>query len=141
MRKRMPSARRAVEFAAENEQGIPELFGIESPPVGPPEEMVPGIDGEVRGMVVVGQPIGARGHDGPMHLLDRPPVFHELPSQVIEQRGVCWRRAANTKVARCRYETSSKVIVPDAVDHDARSERVVRMREPVGQLQSATAFG
>ena len=36
MRKRMPSARRAVEFAAENEQGIPELLGIKPPPVGPP---------------------------------------------------------------------------------------------------------
>ena len=56
VRKRMPSARRAVEFAAENEQGIPELFGIESPRVSSPEEMVPGIDGKVRGMVVVGQP-------------------------------------------------------------------------------------
>ena len=45
--------------------------------------------------------------------------------------------AAGAEVVFCRHQPTSKMLLPDTVDHHARHERVAFPREPVGQLQAS----
>ena len=55
----------------------------------------------------------------------------------VEQLGVRWRGPHQTKVIGRAHQSLAKVLLPDAVHHDAGGERVVIRRQPVRQAQSA----
>ena len=68
------------------------------------------------------------------------PPAHELGGQPVEQLGVRRRRRR-----ACRSRSASatmpaaEVVLPDAVDHHAGRQRVVRRRDPVGQHRAPAA--
>ena len=70
---------------------------------------------------------------------DRPAGADELVGQVVEQFGVARPFAEFAEVARRADDAFAEMVLPDAVDHDAGRQRVVRPRQPFGQLQAAAA--
>ena len=51
-----------------------------------------------------------------------------------------WRVAAQAEVAGCSHQALAEVVHPDAVDHDARGQRVVLAGDGPGQFQPAAAL-
>ena len=51
------------------------------------------------------------------------------------------RLALRAKVVGRGHEAATKVIEPDAIDDHARGQRIVRVADPLRQLQPATALG
>ena len=54
---------------------------------------------------------------------------------MIEQIRVCRENSSDSKIVRSFYKSAAKVILPDAIDHHARSQWVVDARQPLGELQ------
>src|SRR5215510_1072543 len=71
-----------------------------------------------------------------MHLLDAPAARNELASQPIEQ--VEMRRAPTlqAKIARCRNDAPPEVMLPDAVDHHSRGQRIVGAGNPFSECST-----
>ena len=70
--------------------------------------------------------IGPAQDDRPHQLLDRPAVADEPGRQVVEQLGVRRRVAGDAEVVDARDQPLAEQVLPDAVDHHARRERVLR---------------
>src|SRR5687768_15370285 len=45
------------------------------------------------------------------------------------------RLALAAKIVRRRDDAATKMMLPDTIDHDERSKRIGRIREPLGQFQ------
>ena len=56
---------------------------------------------------------------------------------MVEQLGVRWPLAEGAEVARGRNQPRTEMVLPDAIDHDAGEERVVRGGDPAGEGQPA----
>ena len=67
-----------------------------------------------------------------MHVLDGPPVIDESSGEPVEQLGMRRRRPQLAEVAGRAHEALSEVFLPDAVDHHAGGEGVLRGGYPVG---------
>ena len=50
-----------------------------------------------------------------------------------------WRLAAGAEVARGPYQRRAEMMLPNAIDHHPRGERVLFARNRFGQLLSAAA--
>src|SRR5262245_18266154 len=50
------------------------------------------------------------------------------------------RLSAGAEVARRRNQSPAKVMLPDAVDHDAGGQRVGRTSQPLGKFQSSASL-
>ena len=88
--------------------------------------------------------IHGREHDLAVQPLERPAVLHEVPGQVIEQRRVRGRLAAQAEVAGRAPPAPAEVIQPHAIDDHARRQRIVRGRRspgpaPAGRCRVRTA--
>ncbi len=60
-----------------------------------------------------------------MQLLDRLPAVAKLGSQPVEQFGMRRLLAHPSKVAGCCNDATAEVVLPDAIDNAAPSERVI----------------
>ncbi len=76
-----------------------------------------------------------------MQLLDAPTRADELSSQPIQQLGMRWQRTTVTEIARRIYDSSSKVTLPNTVNHHARGEWVIRAGNPFGQSHTTALLG
>src|SRR5438067_2094209 len=54
---------------------------------------------------------------------------------------MCRRSAESAEVARRANDPLAEVVLPDAVDHDARRQRIIGRADPAGQFQPAAARG
>ncbi len=65
------------------------------------------------------------------------PRTDELRGEVVEQFGVRRLRPGNAEVVGRGDDAGAEVVLPDAVDHDAGEERVLRRRDPVRERGAA----
>ena len=75
-----------------------------------------------------------------MHRLDRPAAGHEAVGEVIEQLRVRRRPPLLAEVIGSTHQSLSEMVLPDAVDHHACRQRVLRTAQPLGQLQATAAL-
>src|SRR5262245_54229496 len=73
-----------------------------------------------------------------MHRLDAPAAFDKVASEVIEQFGMAWSRARLTQIIWSGDDSGAKVVLPDAIDHDAGEEGIFRRSDPAGEGGAAT---
>src|SRR5687767_11537825 len=73
-----------------------------------------------------------------MQTLQPPAAFDELGSEPIEQLRMRRPRTLKTKIAGRSNDPATEVILPDAIDQDASSQRIGRAGQPVGQCQAST---
>ena len=78
-------------------------------------------------------PVNARHHDQLGQLLHGPAIVHELRGQPVQQFGMRRHAAAMAEIAGRRHQALPEVILPDAVDHHARGQRIVFAGDPVRQ--------
>src|SRR6185503_14579940 len=76
--------------------------------------------------------------DQPMQGFDAPALCDEFTGEPIKKFGMRRARAAGAEIARRGHEAPAKMMLPDAVDHDAGGERVGRTGKPGGQRRSLT---
>ena len=78
----------------------------------------------------------AAGHDLSDQLFDRPSLLDKLTRQVIQQLGVRRPVARQTEIVDRSDQSFSEQFLPDAIYHNARSERTVD--HPFCQFPSTT---
>ena len=69
-------------------------------------------------------------------------VFDQAPGEVVEQFGMGRLVARRAEVVRRADDSPAEVMLPDAVDDDARDDgRLLRIDHLLGELQSPAAGG
>ena len=61
-----------------------------------------------------------------MESFDTPALPHKLDGQPVEQLWMRGLRAGHAEVAGCRDECLAKVMLPDPIDDDSGSQRMIR---------------
>src|SRR5215468_5766445 len=64
-----------------------------------------------------------------------PAAFDELDRQPVEQFGMGRALTSRAEVFRRRYQSSAEILLPDAIDDDARGQRVVSVDDPFRQAE------
>ena len=85
-------------------------------------------------------PIRFRQDDELVDVLQAPAVCDEFVREEIEQLGMAWGIAAETKIAGRGDEALAEVMMPEAVDDDTSGEWIFGMGDPVGEGKSALGF-
>src|SRR5688572_28230492 len=75
-----------------------------------------------------------------MHRLETVSVLPELACEPVEQLGMRWFRAVTAKVRWRGDNSGAKVVLPQTIDHHARSQGIFRRGEPVCQFGSTLCF-
>ena len=75
----------------------------------------------------------SRGHHQPVHRLDAPAALDELGREPVEQFRMRRPLAHLAEVARRAHDAFAEVMLPDPVHHDARGQRILRRRKPLGE--------
>ncbi len=65
------------------------------------------------------------------------PLSMEIAGRIIEQIGMRRRRAAHAEVAGRFHQTRSEVVMPDAIDHHPRGERILGIGDGVRRQEPA----
>src|ERR1019366_3622604 len=110
---------------------------VEATRVHPPEQPIGGVDLGGIGALPARLLIGGGEHDLAVQPFERPTVGDETGGQVVEKLRMRWLLALGAEIAWCLDERFAKVPAPDAVDHDAGSERASVGEESFRQLQSS----
>ena len=76
-----------------------------------------------------------------MEFLELPVLGDELARQPVEQVRVRGALAVEAKVVRRADDAAAEMVVPDAVNQHAGGQRILGAGDPLGQLQTAFAFG
>ncbi len=77
-----------------------------------------------------------------LNRFERPAAVHQLQGQIVEQFLIAGRRSSSAEVIGSGDDAASKMPLPKTIHDDARGERIVFARDPIGQFQaSATLFG
>ena len=71
-----------------------------------------------------------------MQVLGAAAGAQELGRQPVEQLGMRRRRALDAEVARRRHQAAAEMVLPDAIDPDARRQRILRTRSASRPAQS-----
>ena len=79
---------------------------------------------------------GLRGDQQTQHRFDGAALFVETRCQVIQQFRMRRLRAEPAKVVRGGDDAAAEHMMPQAIHDNARSQRIVLMREARGQLQT-----
>src|SRR5215470_9576806 len=64
-----------------------------------------------------------------------PAAFDEFNRQPVEQFGMRRALASRAEIFGRRYQSLSEILLPDAVDNDARGQRVVPVHDPFRQAE------
>ena len=70
-----------------------------------------------------------------MEWLQPPAVLHEFRRQPVEQLRVTGPLAILSKIVRRLHQANAKMMLPQTIDDDSRSERMVGVCEPPCQLR------
>ncbi len=68
--------------------------------------------------------------------LDVPAVLAELDGQPVEQLGMRGQLAGHAQVARGFDQARAEHFLPEAIDGDARGQRMIRPQQPLGKAQA-----
>src|SRR5688572_19915297 len=72
-----------------------------------------------------------------MELLETPPALHELDGEPVQQFGMGRLLTHLAEIVDCRHDAAAEVMVPHPVDDDARGQRILRRRDPLGERETA----
>src|SRR5437762_652180 len=72
-----------------------------------------------------------------MHRFDAPPFLNETSCQPVEQLQMTWQFSSQTEIARRSHQASAKVMLPNAIHHHARGQRVLRVCNSSRQFETA----
>src|SRR2546423_1257992 len=101
----------------------------------PPEKLVIGVllrgEGRSGGQVLL--LISAAEQDQAMQRLHAEAVFDELIGEPVEELGMSGTAAHAAKIVRGGDDAGSEMILPDAIDHHARRQRIRRFCNPFGE--------
>src|SRR5262245_57857591 len=87
-----------------------------------------------------GLPVGVRAHDQAVDGLYRPATPNKRARQPIQQFRVRGRRASSSKVAEGLHDTVFEMMLPNAIDHDPRGQRMFWMSQPFRQGQAPASL-
>ena len=87
-----------------------------------------------RSVVRGGHLVGLRRHDQAVHPLQAPALTDELGRKPVQQFGVSGGHAGPPEITGCGDDADPKVMMPEAVDHHPRGQRVLRAGNPSGQF-------
>ena len=131
------SSRGQIDFAGDRRYRVADLLGFEALAVGSPEQRVLRVNLRCLLVIVRAHPISAGKHDQAVHILDRPLLIDELNSQPVQQRLIGGHLAQPTEIIGRRHDAAPEMPAPQAVRHHTAGQRMIRPREPFGQLQSS----
>ena len=94
---------------------------------------VRGAGGEAGGL-----PVGGARHDPAAESLEVPPALGEVGGEPVEQPGVAGPLPLRAEVLSRLDQADAEKPLPDAVDHDARRERIVPVDQPFCEAQSVS---
>ena len=98
------------------------------------------LHGDVGGLRVALKGFGT--HDELQHGFDGATAVDETLREEVEQFGMRGQVAEFAEVIDTGDDTTTKDVMPEAVDDDARGERVVfQIRHVLGELQTTAALG
>src|SRR6267378_7436621 len=83
--------------------------------------------------------VGGGTENEAVNVFDAPVVVHQFGCEPIEQLRVCWWGSASAEIIRCRYQSGTKVILPDAIDDYPRGQRMIGTGEPASQRKTTTS--
>ena len=86
------------------------------------------------------QAIRVRQHHLAVHRFHRPAAFAEAPGQVVEKLRVRWPVAGLAEIVDRPHQSLAEMMLPDAVHHDARGQRIIRTEQRLGQFQASAAI-
>ena len=132
---------RGFESPAHGEQRIADGFGFEAADAEVGEIVVGGVVVAGGGGGFAGELVGARGDEFADEFLEGPALGDELRGEVVEQLRVRGLVAEATEVVHGRDEAAPEEVVPDAVDHDASGERVLRGGDGLGEGEAGREEG
>src|SRR4030095_2461315 len=127
-----------IEFAARGEHGVAQLLEVEALPWKISEEPVLRIctrDGGRRGALL----IHGGTHHQAVHRLYTPTRLGEFACQPVEQFRMARRLRSRAEIARRAHEPGPEMMLPDAVDHDARREGVIRSNNGLSEFEPSGA--
>ena len=130
-----------VEFARDGERRVADHLRLEPPHVHPRGETVVRVDPLALGIAARGLPVGGGEHEHLVEALQLPSVFREVTGQPVQEIRVGGPEAEPAEVRRGRDQARSKMVHPDAVDEDARNERVGPVGQPAGVGEPAARGG
>ena len=99
------------------------------------EKLVFGVQLLVLFVDAAGLTISGGIHNEPVHRLEAPAATREFGGEPVEQFRVRWPCAGFTKIVQCADDALAEVMFPNAVDHHARGERMLRARGPLCEGQ------
>ena len=79
-------------------------------------------------------PVGRRGHDQAVDLLEAPAALHELAGQPVEQLRMARRRSLGAEVVVGLDQAAAEVGLPDPVDRHPGRQRIAAIDQPPGQV-------
>ena len=128
-----------IQIARDVEQRVAQRFGIQPLPVGAPQQPIVRIGREIGRRIIRAQLVRRGEHDLAMHGLDRPLVLDEAARQIIEQLRMRGTLAQLAEIAGRAHDSLAEMMLPDAIHHDARGQRIARIGDRLGQVQPAAA--
>ena len=132
-------AHAAIQVSARRKQRIAPRLDFETPPVHAPEQFVVAVHFAGARVEAVAHLVSRREHNGSVQRLHGPALLDELLREPVEQRRVRGPLAERAEVARGAHEAGAEVMLPEAVHHHARGERVLRVRDGAGQFEPPAA--
>ena len=84
-------------------------------------------------------PVGLRSQHQPVHCLHAPALRHEFRGQPVQQFRMGGRHSGAAEIRDACHDAAAEMAQPDLVHHDARRQRMIGLRQPVGQRQPASA--
>src|SRR5687768_4954640 len=68
-------------------------------------------------------------------MFQAPAVVAKVSREPIEQFRICGMLALRSEVFGCANKPTAEELVPDAIDHDASSQRIFRGYKPPGEIE------
>jgi hypothetical protein len=84
-----------------------------------------------------GELVGAGEDEATNEFFEGPAVGHEVVGEVVEQEGVGGEITGGAEVIDGADEALAEEVHPDAVDEDAGGEGILRMGDPLSELEAA----
>ena len=78
-------------------------------------------------------PVGGRGDDEPVEVLEAPIVVHQFAGQPVDQFGVLRRATLATKVEESRRQGRTKMPIPQVIYRHPCGQRIAWIGDPAGQ--------
>src|SRR5208283_6163240 len=114
-----------------DEDRVADLFRLEPLAREDREKLVLGIGCGDLFAAVRGLPIGGGEQNLAVQAFDAPAVLHEIIGEIIEEFLIARLVAGLAEVADGRDDALAEILVPDAIDEDARRQGIALADEPI----------